>query len=220
MKKKTKKPERNVNVQSEGILQLSSLEPADSHCAPAYTKLSCCCLSFSPVHYLFFFYFFFCLLQWFLCYAVSETAPQIAEDEQIGLVVRKICCKTGGGNFFSWLSQKKCHITVPRGYHYITVMWISTYCSQWGIHIFWLRWLLYKLALVAQVTFDYFGYFLSSHNVDKLSMQLLQSKTEIEKQCIIPNYCSCHIGKGTFLNLWKCCWGRRAPILVNALSNS
>lgn len=156
----------------------------------------------------------------YFCYAVSETAPQIAEDEQIGLVVRKICCKTGGGNFFSWLSQKKCHITVPRGYHYIIVMWISTYCSQWGIHIFWLRWLLYKLALVAQVTFDYFGYFLSSHNVDKLSMQLLQSKTEIEKQCIIPNYCSCHIGKGTFLNLWKCCWGRRAPILVNALSNS
>lgn len=146
---------------------------------------------------------FFSVFYVYFCSAVSKTTPQIAEDEQIGLVVRKKLLKNrGGGNFFWWLSQKECPIPVPRGYHYIIVVWISTYCSQWGIHILSL-WLLYHLALVTQVTFDYFGYFLSRHNVYKSPVQHLQSKAEIEKQCIIPNCCSCHTGKGTFLNLWE-----------------
>lgn len=84
--------ERNVYVQSEGILQLSSLEPDDSPLSPSIYK-ALLLLSFIKSSSLPFFFpsVFFNVFFVHFCCAVSKTAPQIAEDEQIGLVVRKSC---------------------------------------------------------------------------------------------------------------------------------
>lgn len=142
---KHKQIEEDIKMQSVAILLLSSVNPAYSHWLPEYKKFCSCCLFIksNPVP------FFFCSSD-FLNAHFSDAVSRTMKSRRMK----------------SSFPEENITVSTPRGYHYIIVMWVSTYSSLWGIHISdsFCGFPINTDTLVTKA-FEYFYYFLCNDNV-------------------------------------------------------